>query len=405
MLAAAIQDLFNMARENTDLSPTDLRAFAAVIGADKRAHLTRFRLPVPGRREERREVYEDHRDVAILAMEAVRDGRAIFDQDRIIGFADRAGISREAALAQMPLLQHAVAHATAAFNIKIATDFRVPAQNRSRLPSWLLGPGVDPQDAKFDALVPTFKRPAATQDPPITPHHAPETTSAESACPSTPRADASRATETSVDATGDIERHEPEPTDRAAISDRSADAILQADRCFPDGEKGPVANLTSPVDVPRPSADGSNDQREFDASEQKCSIADARQNDDPNGIGPVPQPAADVLAAADRDGADEKSDDGWDGRLSTVWQTIVDEKIAMGEWKASRRPELTGTIRIFTRLLGDVSVLKLTRDQASEFRRRYFTLPTDHKNMWYDRENHRERTYHELMAHVSESVR
>lgn len=60
-------------------------------------------------------------------------------------------------------------------------------------------------------------------------------------------------------------------------------------------------------------------------------------------------------------------------RFSAYWADFVNYQMTSKTWKESRQPELAGTLRLVVRLIGDVPILTLTRDQASLLRDRIFS--------------------------------
>ena len=307
----------------------------------------------------------------------------------------------------MPILQRAVAHATAVFNIEIANGIRPPAQSRSRLTSWLLRSTSDPQDAIFDALASTFVNRPGVSHPIGTavdakPDHS-------SAC---------------AGSCGPAQMLAGGTTTRAVRASAQADGASLAIQLTPTVDAGSDRPELDATRIPRSPGDGDTEHEcpasasTDDATETSAAmllsdeaVAVAQTASLLQTIGPSQDTVfissevglkSQTELPGEKSASDRIPTGGWDGLLSTIWQTIVDDKISMGEWAKSRRPELSGTLRIVVRLHGDRSILNMTKDQASELKRRYFTLPSDHKNLWFDKKRKVERTYDEMMAHVAE---
>ena len=387
-----------MARAETTLTTDQLRGFADAFGASKCDQFSNWRPPLRMKGEDPQEAYENYRDVATSALEALQDGRAIFDNIKVSEWACQAGIPSEMVAANMPLLQKAVAQGTARYCIEIAKGLRPTPSPRPRWRDLFWRAEINAADVWFDTLsdmflagADAFERGMASSDTdagstPRDPVHVSDHASVEE-----------QPTRAAEGASSEVVRHKSARNSRTlGAVGRDAGAARERDRVDPDRDDG---TAPEPACAPQPTSEAAPEYV-AGALTTSTTTLHARDPDHEAVVAAAPSlaqkgPSSEALATTN------PHDDEWDGRLSTVWPTIVEAKITIGEWKVSRRPELAGTLRIFTRLLGDISILTMTRDQASRLRERYFKLPTDHKNLWFDHEKGRDRTYDELMAHVA----
>ncbi len=394
-----------MARADTTLTTDQLRGFAQAVAAWKRSEFGVWSPPMRSKGENLDEAYEDFREVAVVAMEAHLNGRQIFDPDKILEWADQGGIPRTLAIDNMPVLQGAIARGTAEYCIAIAAGVRPEPRSRSRLKAWLFGPSDDGADSEFHRLIDALRSHGPIVNPAVV-----EPAAAVSTAPQICLAHPIPPEEGPV-------RQEPDELGCQAGS-------VPGHPCLADQISEPDQSYNGHPELFRALSVGAS-QVSSEPLESREMVAPIEASQGSIMEPPVEQPAAisewAVAVALQRSGeappttsatcpssqgaetpANPPHADVWDGRLSTIWSEFVDDQIAIAGWSPSRRPELAGTLRIFQRLIGDVSILNLMRDDASRLRRRFCALPTDHKNMWLDREKDVERTFDELIAFVGQ---
>ncbi len=360
------------ARADTTLTDGKLRAFTDALMADRSRSFAE-KAPTFRRKGDRRSDYEDHRDLALLAGEAIRDGRQIFEPAKVIALAEEAGIERNEAEHNLAPLQEVMAHNVGLWNVDMAETLR-PAAAKPSLLDTLIGRQHDRQDVAFDAvrwfLVGRVKAPLA-----------------------------------------DEARVQPD--------------IAGSAPCAHTGEAGPTSNIEAQAkeperhaaNAPAPELDAVDDREALSSGDDGVRTGDGDANDLAVG-GSSPPTQLSSTFAIDLDLApvgelvDASVDDlglsattlanhaDWDGRFSTMWGDFTASKLDTEGWSESRRPELAATLRILLRVLGDVSALTLTREQAGIFRKKFCKLPVDHKNLWFDYKENKQRTYDEVISYA-----